>query len=72
MPDALRIALVDDDAAVLDALRLYLERNGVLVSSFSTAEAFLAILGEARSNDPAEGDGRQIWARHVTAAARSG
>jgi hypothetical protein len=28
-------------------------------------EEFLAVLGEARSNDPDEGDGRQVWARHV-------
>lgn len=51
MVDAIRVALVDDDAAVLDALRLYLERNGILVSSFSTADAFLAILGNANSID---------------------
>jgi FixJ family two-component response regulator len=51
MPEKIRIALIDDDAAVLDSLRLYLERNGVVVSSFSTAGAFLAILGEAGSVD---------------------
>lgn len=28
-------------------------------------EAFLSALGEARSNDPDEGDGRRVWARHV-------
>jgi two-component system response regulator FixJ len=47
MSKATRIALIDDDAAVLDALRLYLERNDVAVSSFSTADAFLESLGDA-------------------------
>jgi hypothetical protein len=28
-------------------------------------DAVLATLAEARSNDPAEGDGREIWRRHV-------
>ena len=28
-------------------------------------ESVLATLAEARSNDPAEGDGREIWRRHV-------
>jgi alpha-amylase/alpha-mannosidase (GH57 family) len=28
-------------------------------------DAFLAVLGEARSNDPDEGDGRRVWERHV-------
>lgn len=44
MPRSHRVALIDDDAAVLDALRRYLERNDVAVSSFSTADAFLASL----------------------------
>jgi two-component system, LuxR family, response regulator FixJ len=47
----IRIALIDDDAAVLDSLRLYLERNDVVVSAFSTADAFLAILGDTGSVD---------------------
>jgi two-component system response regulator FixJ len=51
MPRRIRVALIDDDAAVLDSLRLYLERNDVVVSSFSTADAFLAILGDASSVD---------------------
>src|SRR5258708_2592717 len=37
----IQIALVDDDAAVLDALRLYLERQRVLRSCFTTADSFL-------------------------------
>ena len=51
MSETIRVALIDDDAAVLDSLRLYLERNGVVVSGFSTADAFLAILGNAGSVD---------------------
>jgi two-component system response regulator FixJ len=38
----MHIALIDDDPAVLDSLRLYLERNGITTSGFSTATAFLA------------------------------
>jgi two-component system, LuxR family, response regulator FixJ len=36
------VALIDDDPAVLDSLRLYLERQGMMVSCFATADAFLA------------------------------
>jgi two-component system response regulator FixJ len=36
------VALIDDDPAVLDSLQLYLERKGMRVSCFSTADAFLA------------------------------
>lgn len=36
----MRVALIDDDPAVLDSLRLYLERKGMMVSCFSTADAF--------------------------------
>lgn len=42
----IRIALLDDDAAVLDALRLYLERNGLKVACYSSAEQFLIAGGE--------------------------
>lgn len=42
MADDIHVALVDDAAAVLDSLRLYLERNGLRVSAFSSAESFLA------------------------------
>lgn len=41
MPDALRVALVDDDAAVLDSLRLYLSREGLTPLCFRSADAFL-------------------------------
>jgi two-component system response regulator FixJ len=42
MTEDIHIALIDDDPAVLDSLRLYLERRGVLVSCFLAAEDFLA------------------------------
>jgi two-component system response regulator FixJ len=41
MPDTITIALIDDDAAVLDSLRLYLTRQGVSVTCFASADAFL-------------------------------
>src|SRR5215216_4356835 len=41
MPDDTHIALIDDDPAVLDSLRLYLERNGIRVACYSAAEEFL-------------------------------
>jgi two-component system response regulator FixJ len=40
--DAVRVALVDDDAAVLDALQLYLTRQGLVPASFLSADAFLS------------------------------
>ena len=42
MVDALKIALIDDDAAVLDALRLYLTRQGLDPACFLSADAFLS------------------------------
>jgi len=42
MIDHVHIALIDDHLAVLDSLRLYLERNEVQVSCFLAAEDFLA------------------------------
>jgi two-component system response regulator FixJ len=41
MASQMHVALVDDDDAVLDSLRLYLERNGITTSCFTTADAFL-------------------------------
>jgi two-component system, LuxR family, response regulator FixJ len=38
----MRVALIDDDPAVLDSLGLYLERQGVTVARFETADAFFA------------------------------
>jgi two-component system response regulator FixJ len=38
----MHVALIDDDPAVLDSLTLYLERNGVSVTRYETADAFVA------------------------------
>jgi two-component system response regulator FixJ len=40
------IALIEDDAAALESLRLLLEGRGLRVSGFASAEAFLARLSE--------------------------
>jgi FixJ family two-component response regulator len=42
MADAIHIALIDDDEAVLDSLKLYFERQGIRTTCFSAALAFLA------------------------------
>lgn len=42
MNETLHVALIDDDEAVLDSLRLYLTRKGLALSCFSTANAFLS------------------------------
>ena len=39
------IALIEDDGAVLDSMRQLLERRGLGVSCFNSAEAFLGSLG---------------------------
>jgi FixJ family two-component response regulator len=44
MPDRLHVALVDDDAAVLDALRYYLARQSIRTSTFQAARDFLEAL----------------------------
>jgi RNA polymerase sigma factor (sigma-70 family) len=51
MTDNIHIALIDDDVAVLDSLRLYFERNDVWVSCFAAAEGFLATKDLERSFD---------------------
>src|SRR5262249_38071346 len=51
MVDDIHIALIDDDPAVLDSLRLYLERNGVRVACFLAADEFLATKDFERSFD---------------------
>ncbi|MFN3659270.1 MAG: response regulator transcription factor [Pseudolabrys sp.] len=40
----MRIVLIDDDPAVLDSRRLYLERQGVAVTGFADADAFVRAL----------------------------
>jgi RNA polymerase sigma factor (sigma-70 family) len=47
MTDPVRIALIDDDAAVLDSLRLYLLRQNLDTSCFSSAEGLLSSLDNA-------------------------
>ncbi|MFD2181223.1 response regulator transcription factor [Rhodoplanes azumiensis] len=42
MPEPCPVALVDDDPAVLDALALYLERRGLSVTRFASADALVA------------------------------
>ena len=38
----MNVALIDDDAAVLDSLKLYLERQGIAVTCFASADAFVS------------------------------
>jgi two-component system response regulator FixJ len=51
MASQMHVALVDDDDAVLDSLRLYLERNGITTSCFTTADAFLQAKNGLREFD---------------------
>jgi FixJ family two-component response regulator len=51
MTDPVRIALIDDDAAVLDSLRLYLLRQNLDTSCFSSAEDFLSSLDSSARFD---------------------
>ena len=44
MADHIRVALIDDERAVLDALQQYLAREGVNASCFQAAKEFLAAL----------------------------
>jgi two-component system response regulator FixJ len=39
---SMRIALIDDDTAVLDSLKLYFERQGLAVACYPAADVFLA------------------------------
>ena len=39
------VALIDDDAAVLDSLRMLLAKRGIEVECFASADDFLARLG---------------------------
>lgn len=51
MADRIHIALIDDDPAVLDSLRLYFAQQKVETSCFDAAEDFLAAVGRAESFD---------------------
>ena len=44
MADHIRVALIDDERAVLDALQQYLARQGISASCFQAAKEFLAAL----------------------------
>ena len=46
MADPIHIALIDDDAAVLDSLDLYFARQDVKTSCFKATEAFLAAVDQ--------------------------
>lgn len=46
MTEPIHIALIDDDAAVLDSLQLYFARQCVMTSCFPSAEALLARLDD--------------------------
>jgi two-component system response regulator FixJ len=48
---SLRIAVIDDDEAVLDALRLYFARQNLEASCFADAEAFLAAIARSARFD---------------------
>jgi len=51
MPDSIHIALIDDDAAVLDSLRLYFERQDVKTACFESAEEFLKAVDRSTQFD---------------------
>jgi len=49
--DPVRVALIDDDTAVLDALGLYLSRQSLNTSCFPSADEFMASLDNAAGFD---------------------
>lgn len=51
MADPIHIALIDDDEAVLDSLRLYFTRQEIKASCFKAAEEFLAAIDRAAQFD---------------------
>ena len=51
MADPIRIALIDDDPAVLDSLRLYFERKKLQIDCFSTSSEFLAAVDHSAQFD---------------------
>ena len=51
MSDPLHVALIDDDAAVLDALRHYLARQSIRTSTFQAAKDFLEALDHLEQFD---------------------
>jgi len=51
MTETVHIALVDDDAAVLDSLQLYFARHQVTTTCFTSAEALIAALDDGLQPD---------------------
>ena len=51
MAEPIHIALIDDDAAVLDSLRLYFARHELKTSCFNAAEEFLAAIDRSEHFD---------------------
>ena len=51
MDKTIKVAIIDDDADVLDALQLYLERNRLSVVTFSSATKFVEALECTRDFD---------------------
>ena len=51
MANSIDIALIDDDAAVLDSLRLYFARHELKASCFNAAEEFLAAVDRSAQFD---------------------
>src|SRR6516164_2288532 len=58
MSDRMHVALIDDDAAVLDALRYYLARRSISTSTFQAAKEFLEALDRRQQFDCAVSDVR--------------
>jgi two-component system response regulator FixJ len=51
MADRARVALIDDDEAVLDSVQLYLQRRGFAVMCFASAKPFLDALDAGAAFD---------------------
>jgi len=51
MADPIRIALIDDDPAVLDSLRLYFQREKLQATCFNTSNEFLAAIDHSAQFD---------------------
>jgi two-component system response regulator FixJ len=51
MAKPMHIALIDDDEAVLDSLRLYFQSQKIATAGFSSAQEFLAALGQDKPFD---------------------
>jgi FixJ family two-component response regulator len=51
MSAPIHIAVIDDNEAVLDSLRLYFTRQSIETSCFESAKAFLAALEDGRDFD---------------------